>query len=48
MEDFLERFSSDNYVANDRNVGSEIHRLLLDDVHLWPWTQTCELRMYSL
>ena len=44
MEDFLERFSSDHYVANDRHVGSEIHRLLLDDVHLWPWTQRCRPR----
>ena len=41
MEEFLEGFSPDNLVGNDRMVGDQVCRLLVQDLNAMPLNQSC-------
>ena len=41
MEEFLEGFSPYNLVGNDRMVGNQVRRLLVQDLNAMPSNQSC-------
>ena len=41
MEEFLEGFSSYDLVGNDRMVGNQVRRLLVQDLNAIPSNQSC-------
>ena len=41
IEEFLEGFSSYDFVGNDRMVGNQVRRLLVQDLNAMPSNQSC-------
>ena len=41
MEEFLEGFSSYDFVGNDRMVGNQVRRLFVQDLNAMPSNQSC-------